>query len=93
MKPVSIFISYSHRDEEFRDELVRHLSPLKRAGLIEAWHDRVLRPGMNWAIEIDRKIEEADPALCTQIAELRQQGLGMGAIGKRLGLSSRTVWR
>lgn len=40
-----------------------------------------------------RSIEETDPAACTQILELRQQGLGMGAIGKRVGVSSRTVWR
>ncbi len=40
-----------------------------------------------------RKIEQTDPAVCTRILELRQQGLGMGAIGKRVGLSSRTVWR
>jgi DNA invertase Pin-like site-specific DNA recombinase len=40
-----------------------------------------------------RKIEETDPAVCARILELRQQGLGMGAIGKRVELSSRTVWR
>jgi DNA invertase Pin-like site-specific DNA recombinase len=40
-----------------------------------------------------RTIEEADPSLCIQILELRRRGLGMGKIGKQLGLSSRTVWR
>jgi len=40
-----------------------------------------------------RTIEETDPAVCTRILELRQQGLGMGAISKQVGLSSRTVWR
>jgi DNA invertase Pin-like site-specific DNA recombinase len=40
-----------------------------------------------------RTIQEADPAICTQILELRRKGLGMGKIGKQLGLSSRTVWR
>jgi hypothetical protein len=28
-----------------------------------------------------------------EMLELRQQGLGMGAIGKAVGLSRRTVWR
>ncbi|HKC92860.1 MAG TPA: recombinase family protein [Nitrospira sp.] len=40
-----------------------------------------------------RKIEETDPTVCTQILELRRQGLGMAAIGKQIRLSSRTVWR
>jgi DNA invertase Pin-like site-specific DNA recombinase len=40
-----------------------------------------------------RTIQEADPAVCTQILELRRKGLGMGKISKQLGLSSRTVWR
>lgn len=40
-----------------------------------------------------RKIEDTDPTVCTQILDLRRQGLGMVAIGKRVGLSSRTVWR
>ena len=39
------------------------------------------------------KIEETDPAVCIRILELRQQGLGMAAIGKRVGRNSRTVWR
>lgn len=40
-----------------------------------------------------RSIQETDPDVCTQILELRRQGLGMGAIGKAVRLSSRTVWR
>lgn len=51
---------------------------------------RVRANGQRWG---RRKVEETDPGLCTQVLELRQQGLGMGAIGKRVGLSSRTVWR
>jgi DNA invertase Pin-like site-specific DNA recombinase len=40
-----------------------------------------------------RAIRETDPAVCTQILELRSKGLAMGKISKQLGLSSRTVWR
>ena len=35
-----IFFSYSHDDEEQRNQLEKHLALLKRQGLIEAWHDR-----------------------------------------------------
>jgi DNA invertase Pin-like site-specific DNA recombinase len=57
---------------------------------VKAGIKRVRAQGQRWG---RRKIEELDPPLCTQILELRRQGLGMGAIGKRVGLSSRTVWR
>jgi DNA invertase Pin-like site-specific DNA recombinase len=40
-----------------------------------------------------RTIEESDPASCTKVLELRRQGLGMAAIGKQVGVSSRTVRR
>jgi DNA invertase Pin-like site-specific DNA recombinase len=38
-----------------------------------------------------RTIKETDPATCTKILELRRQGLGMAAIGKQVGVSSRTI--
>jgi DNA invertase Pin-like site-specific DNA recombinase len=40
-----------------------------------------------------RSIRESDPGLCTQIIDLRRQGLGMASIAKRVDVSSRTVWR
>jgi DNA invertase Pin-like site-specific DNA recombinase len=57
---------------------------------VKAGIKRVRANGRRWG---RRTIEETDPAVCTQILELRQQGLGMGAIGKHVALSSRTVWR
>lgn len=40
-----------------------------------------------------RSIEVTDPILCARIREYRQEGLGMGAISKQVGVSSRTVWK
>src|SRR5262249_21176237 len=57
---------------------------------VKAGIKRVRTKGQRWG---RRKIEETDPVVCTQILEMRRQGLGMVAIGKRVGLSSRTVWR
>ncbi|MDR4470217.1 MAG: recombinase family protein [Nitrospira sp.] len=57
---------------------------------VKAGIKRVRAKGRRWG---RRKIEETDPTLCTKVIELRQQGHGMGRIGKTLGLSSRTVWR
>ena len=39
-KPISLFYSYSHKDEELRNRLEDHLGGLRRRGLIEGWHDR-----------------------------------------------------
>ena len=63
MKGISIFISYSHRDEKFREELVSHLASLQRAGIVRAWHDRCLQAGETWAEQIDENIERADVIL------------------------------
>jgi GTPase SAR1 family protein len=56
---VDVFISYAHTDEGLRLELEKHLSMLKREGLINLWHDREINPGQKWAEEIDRHLEAA----------------------------------
>lgn len=56
---VDLFFSYSHKDEELRDELALHLSMLKRQGVINAWHDREITAGTEWAGEIDQKMDSA----------------------------------
>lgn len=58
-----IFISYSHKDETFKDELVGHLKVLQQIGLVEVWHDRRIDPGGDWAGEIDDALIEADITL------------------------------
>jgi hypothetical protein len=60
MVALKVFISYAHEDEPLRRELQKHLSVLRRQGLIEYWHDREILPGSDWAGEIDKQIDEAD---------------------------------
>ncbi|MEM7770675.1 MAG: GUN4 domain-containing protein [Cyanobacteria bacterium P01_A01_bin.37] len=45
---VTVFFSYSHKDEALRDELANHLSSLRNNGVIDAWHDRQILPGDEW---------------------------------------------
>lgn len=62
--PLRLFISYSHKDESLRESLGDHLASLQREGLIEAWHDRKITAGQEWAGAIDTNLEEADIILC-----------------------------
>ena len=58
-KPIEVFFSYSHKDEELRDELEKHLSILKRQGVITGWHDRRIGAGREWEGEIDTHLDTA----------------------------------
>lgn len=60
---VSIFYSYSHRDESARNELEKHLSVLRRQDVIKNWHDRKIGAGEEWKGKIDKHLESADVVL------------------------------
>jgi len=55
-----VFFSYSHKDEDLRDQLEVQLAMLKRLGSIEAWHDRRITAGKPFGNEISTRLEEAD---------------------------------
>src|SRR6266568_1087976 len=61
--PVEVFYSYAHEDEAFRNELEKHLSLLRRQGLITAWYDRLILSGTDWAQAIDEHLERASVIL------------------------------
>ncbi|HYT35829.1 MAG TPA: toll/interleukin-1 receptor domain-containing protein, partial [Ktedonobacteraceae bacterium] len=42
---IEVFISYSHKDQTFREELEIHLSNLKRQNIITSWYDGNIAPG------------------------------------------------
>lgn len=50
----NVFFSYSHIDEDLRDQLEKQLTMLKRQGVIDTWHDRRIGAGE----EIDRAIDD-----------------------------------
>jgi hypothetical protein len=62
--PLSLFISYSHKDESLRQALGDHLATLQREGVISVWHDRKITAGEEWAGAIDTNLERADIVLC-----------------------------
>jgi formylglycine-generating enzyme required for sulfatase activity len=57
---MQVFFSYSHKDKEFHDALVRHLTPLQQEGKITTWHDQKIMPGDEWEKAIESHLESAD---------------------------------
>lgn len=62
-RQIEVFFSYSHRDEALRDEMAKHLSILKRQGIISAWYDRDIGAGTEWAQQIDDHLNSAQVIL------------------------------
>lgn len=63
VKPVTAFISYSHADAKLKADLITHLTPLKRLGIISAWNDQEIKAGDEWEKEIATKLAKADVVL------------------------------
>lgn len=55
-----LVFSYSHEDEALRNALEKHLTPLKRMGKIDTWHDRCIIPGDEFEGKIDANFARAD---------------------------------
>ncbi|MGH9847933.1 MAG: TIR domain-containing protein [Blastocatellia bacterium] len=58
-KPI-VFISYSHKDEKWKDRLTNHLRVLDA---IIVWEDRGIRAGEAWETRIQSAIATADAAI------------------------------
>lgn len=61
----TIFISYSHKDEDWKDRFKPHVQMLEKAGLqIKVWDDRKINAGDTWYPEITQAMEQAAVAVC-----------------------------
>jgi hypothetical protein len=58
-KAIEIFYAYAHEDEPLRKELDKHLSLLKRQGLISAWYDHEINAGANWELAMSIHLNAA----------------------------------
>lgn len=60
MSEKTVFISYSHKDEAWKDKLLPHLHALANAGVeMEVWHDRKIDGGDKWYPEIQEAMADA----------------------------------
>src|SRR3954471_6283819 len=64
MPPVpTVFISYSHQDEVWKDRLLEHLGVLEEEGLLKTWNDRNIGAGDEWFEEIRTAMNAARVAV------------------------------
>jgi len=63
MTSPTVFISYSHKDEVWKDRLVTHLGVLQQEGLLDLWDDRRIGAGADWYQKIEEAIARASVAV------------------------------
>jgi tetratricopeptide (TPR) repeat protein len=63
MMTPTVFISYSHKDEEWKDRLVVQLGVLQQAGLLDPWDDRRIEAGADWQPQIEQAMQAASVAV------------------------------
>jgi hypothetical protein len=59
----TVFISYSHKDEVWKDRLVKQLAVLESQGRLETWDDRRIGAGDEWLQEIKKGMDTARVAV------------------------------
>ena len=55
----TVFISYSHKDEAWKEQLATHLKALEIEGFYQSWDDGKIEPGSDWRMEIETALNEA----------------------------------
>jgi TIR domain len=58
-----VFISYSHKDQRFLNDLLTHLKPYLRKGTFTAWSDQQIKPGSQWFDEIKAELAKTSVAV------------------------------
>jgi len=56
---IEVFYSYAHEDEELVKQLRKHLSILKRQGVIREWYDREITAGTDWKGQLDEHLNSS----------------------------------
>jgi WD40 repeat protein/uncharacterized protein YjbI with pentapeptide repeats len=61
--PATVFLSYSHKDEVWKNRLQAHLGVLESEGLLTSWDDRRIGAGSDWLQEIEDAMASASVAV------------------------------
>ena len=76
--PVNIVISYSHKDESWKDRVLAHLSVLELGQQVEIWNDRRVQAGENWEAEIMAALRRASIVILLVSADFLESRFIMG---------------
>ncbi len=79
-----IFLSYSHKDEEWKDRLVAQLGVLQMQGLLEIWEDRQIAAGEDWLPAITTALDSCHVAVLLISANFLTSKFILGAEVPRL---------
>ena len=63
MSGPTVFISYSHKDESWKNRLVKHLGVLAKQDLLRVWDDRRIQAGQDWYQEIQKHMDDSRVAI------------------------------
>ena len=58
-----VFISYSHKDKKFHDDLLAHLKPYVQTGAVTSWSDKQILAGSKWFAEIQAALAKTRVAV------------------------------
>ena len=64
-----VFISYCHKDEKWKERVVKQLGVLEKEEKLTVWDDRQITGGGGWLLEIEQAIKICDVALLLISAE------------------------
>jgi tetratricopeptide (TPR) repeat protein len=59
-----VFVSYSHKDEVWKDRVVEHLRNYELDDLLEVWEDRQIEAGADWYANIKDVLRRTRCAVC-----------------------------
>jgi hypothetical protein len=88
MSGPTVFISYSHQDETWKDQLVRQLKVLELEGSFDLWDDRKIAAGAGWRAEIETAMARAKAAVLLISADFL---IPISSAARRCPASSRAV--
>lgn len=86
----SVFLSYSHKDEAWKNRLKTHLGVLEAQGLLDTWDDHRIEGGAEWFEEIQEAMARASVAVLLVSADFMTSKFILGEEVPRL-LQRRTA--
>ena len=70
-----VFVCYSHKDERWKDRLVKQLGVLEEDGLLEVWEDRKIGAGAQDAPASSSQLTEAVQTLNIMVKSWQSRGV------------------